>query len=135
MNKCYEDKPQGELAIATMAMPASTNANGDIFGGWLISQMDLAGGVIAKQRARSRSVTVAIDAMVFLCPVHIGDLVRCYGEVIHVGRTSMKIKIEAWTLRNETGIEQKVTEGVFTFVAIDDHGIPQAVDREEKKDN
>lgn len=120
-------QPTGDLAIKTLAMPAHTNANGDIFGGWLVSQMDLAGGIIAKQRTCSRVTTVAIDKMIFLKPVHVGNAVCCYGHITRVGRTSLTIKVEAWTIDLNSNIAQAVTEGIFTYVAIDDNGKPQAV--------
>ena len=113
--------------IQTLAMPADTNENGDIFGGWLLSQMDLAGGIMAKQCSKGRITTVAIDSMVFHKPVHIGDLVCCYANIEKVGRTSMTIHIEVWTISHANGTEQNVTEGVFTYVAIDLQGKPRAV--------
>lgn len=119
---------KGTLAIQALAMPAFTNANGDIFGGWLVSQMDLAGGVIAKQRAHGRITTVAIDGMVFHHPVNVGDLVCCYGDLLKVGRSSMRINIEAWSISYITDQVRRVTEGVFTYVAIDSEGRPRAVD-------
>jgi len=121
-------QPEGQLVIQTLAMPADTNANGDIFGGWLVSQMDLGGGVITKQRSKGRVVTVAIDSMVFHLPVHVGDLVCCYAEVVKVGRTSMTVNMEAWSISHVSGQLRNVTEGVFTYVAIDEHGKPRPVD-------
>jgi len=121
--------PQGELAIQTVAMPADTNANGDIFGGWLVSQMDIAASIIAKKQCHCRTVTVAIDKMNFHLPVAVGDMVSCYGEVIKVGHTSMVIQVEAWKTQGSDGQTFKVTEGIFTFVAIDEAGKPQPVDR------
>lgn len=122
-------EPQGSLAIQTMAMPADTNANGDMFGGWLVSQMDLAGGVIAKLHAKSRVVTVAIDSMVFQRPVHVGDLVCCYADVIKTGNTSITLNIEAWIICCTTNVKHQVTEGVFTYVAIDDDGKPRPISK------
>lgn len=119
--------PQGELAIQTLAMPSDTNPNGDIFGGWVVSQMDLAAGILAKKYSRGRAVTVAIDAMSFLLPVHVGDIVSCYVDLVHEGKTSMSIRVEVWTDVVETGIQSQVTEGMFTFVAIDEHGKPRHV--------
>jgi len=117
------DKPTGELAIRTVAMPADTNPNGDIFGGWLMSQMDVAGGVTANARARGRVATVAADAMVFLRPVDVGDVVCCYGDIIKVGTTSITVKVEVWVLRHLDNLRRvKVTEATFTYVAIDDDG-------------
>ena len=117
-----DDAPDGELLLRTLAMPADTNANGDIFGGWLLSQMDIAAGIIAGQRAEGRVATIAIDAMKFLRPVHVGDVVCVYGSIIREGRTSMGIELEAWALRDRIGEREKVTEGLFTFVAIDEAG-------------
>lgn len=120
--------PHGELCIQTIAMPADSNADGDIFGGWLLSQMDLAAGVMAAQTARCRVTTVALDSMVFHKPVYVGDCVACYGELLRIGRTSMTIKIEAWISNRPEG-KVKVTEGIFTYVAIDENGRPQLVKR------
>ena len=115
-------KPTGELAIQTLAMPSDTNANGDIFGGWLVSQMDLAAGVLAKKIAKGRVATVAIESMSFLKPVHVGDVVSCYVKLIKQGRSSMTMNVEVWT--ESVGAEKvfKVTDGIFIFVAINEHG-------------
>ena len=115
-------KPQGELATRTVAMPRDTNPSGDIFGGWLMSQMDIAGGVTADRRARGRVATVAVEGMVLHQPVYVGDVVCTYAEIQNVGTTSITIRIEAWALRHDTGMDVKVTGGLFTYVAIDDHG-------------
>jgi acyl-CoA thioesterase YciA len=120
--------PLGDLVIQTIAMPMDVNANGDIFGGWLMSQMDIAAGVIAAERAHCRVATVALDSMVFHKPVYIGDVISCYGQLLRVGRTSMTIKIEAWKSNHREG-KIKVTNGTFTYVAIDKNGRPQPVDR------
>ena len=122
-------EPSGELVIRTIAMPADTNANGDIFGGWLMSQMDLGAAIVAKNLSRSRVTTVAVDGMVFLNPVFVGDIVNCHAKLLKVGRTSMKIDVEAWVQRGKDGTLLRVTEGVFTYVAIDDTGRPQPVHR------
>src|SRR3990167_8161505 len=117
--------PSGELAIRTLAMPSDVNVNGDIFGGWVISYMDLAGLSIARKRAQCRVTTVAIDKMVFLAPVHVGDFICCYGELIKVGRTSMTIRIQTFANDEKLGgCRRQVTEGIFTYVAIDAHGKP-----------
>ncbi|HEX7631125.1 MAG TPA: acyl-CoA thioesterase [Lacunisphaera sp.] len=121
--------PQGELVIRTIAMPADTNANGDIFGGWLLSQMDLGGAIYARNLSRSRVTTVAIDAMTFITPVYVGDIVSCHATLVKVGRTSMRIAVEAWAQRTKGGELVRVTQGVFTYVAIDDHGRPWPVHR------
>ncbi len=121
------DQPQGELTVRTVAMPADTNANGDIFGGWVIAQMDLAGGIKGVERAHGRVVTVAVDAMTFIRPVKVGDVLCVYTQVEKVGRTSMKIHIEAWARRFMTNTREKVTDATFTFVAIDEAGRPRPV--------
>lgn len=122
-------QPEGELVTRTIAMPADTNASGDIFGGWLISQMDLGGSVLARRTCKSRVVTVAVDSMTFLYPVNVGDLVSCHASLQRKGNTSMTIHIEAWVRR---GIEEQAfcaTEGVFTYVAVNDQGRPIPVVR------
>lgn len=120
--------PCGEITIQTLAMPADTNPNGDIFGGWLVSQMDLAAGVLAKRVAQGRVVTVAIHSMSFLKPVHVGDVVTCYVHLQKRGKTSMTIGIEVWTQGTQGNIGEdayKVTEGIFVFVAVDADGKPR----------
>jgi acyl-CoA thioesterase YciA len=118
--------PGGALALQTIAMPKDANYLGDIFGGWLLSQMDLAGAVLARRVARGRIATVAVDSMVFLRPVPVGAVVSCYARLISVGRSSMQVMVEVWVGDNP-GEQQKVTEGKFTFVAIDEHGRTRAV--------
>jgi acyl-CoA thioesterase YciA len=122
-----QEQPEGELAIRTVAMPADTNPNGDIFGGWVLSQMDMAGGMIATRRARGRVATVAIATMTFRLPVFVGDEVSCYGEIIRIGHSSLTIKVESWVRRGRGGEQIKVTEGLFTFVAIDEDRKPRKV--------
>jgi acyl-CoA thioesterase YciA len=122
-----ETEPQGELCIRTLAMPADTNGNGDIFGGWLLSQMDIAGGVFTAKVTRSRNVTVAIEAMNFRKPVYVGDLVSVYGKLVRVGRTSVTIRLEAWVVRRKETQAILVTDGNFTYVSIDEQGHPQAI--------
>jgi acyl-CoA thioesterase YciA len=123
--------PKGEITIRTLAMPAHTNANGDIFGGWLISQMDLAAGVLAKRIARGRVATIAINSMSFLKPVHVGDMVTCHVEIAKIGNTSMTVSVEVWTETLSTGEQARVTEGTFIFVAIDEKGKPRRVPKPE----
>lgn len=120
-------EPCGELAIRTVAMPADANANGDIFGGWLLAQMDIAGGITAKRRAGGRVVTVAIQSMAFHRPVFIGDVLCAYADLLRVGRTSMTYRIEAWVIRHHDGSRLKVTEGEFTYVAVDADRRPREV--------
>jgi acyl-CoA thioesterase YciA len=124
-----EESPRGELTVRTMAMPADTNANGDIFGGWVMSQMDQAGGIAGVERAQGRVVTIAVDAMTFIRPMKVGDVLCVYTQVESVGRTSMKIHIEAWANRFMTHVREKVTVATFTFVAVDDAGRPRPVPR------
>ena len=116
-----------DVALRTIAMPADANPNGDIFGGWILSQMDLAGGNVAVQRAKGRVATVAITAMTFHLPVYVGDEVSCYCSVEKIGRTSMAIKVETWARRGRTGEVVKVTEGIFTYVAIGEDRRPRPV--------
>lgn len=125
-----ENEPQGDLCIRTLAMPADTNANGDIFGGWLLSQMDLGGGVFASKVARSRTVTVAIEAMNFRKAVYVGDLVSVHATLVRVGRTSITVHIEAWVLRRKEMQSILVTDGNFTYVSIDEQGHPQVIQRD-----
>jgi acyl-CoA thioesterase YciA len=122
-----EAPERGEPAVRTLAMPADTNPSGDIFGGWVLAQMDLAGGIVAGQRAGGRVATVALDGLSFHRPVYVGDLVSCYATVIRVGRTSVAVQVDTFVLRGRTGDEVKVTEGRFTLVAIDDDGRPRPV--------
>ena len=127
MNEQANTGPNGDLCIRTLAMPADTNANGDIFGGWLLSQMDVGGGVFASKVAKSRTVTVAIEAMNFRKAVYVGDLVSVYANLVRVGRTSLTVHLEAWALRRGEERPFLVTDGNFTYVSIDEHGRPQAV--------
>ena len=121
------DQPKGELVIQTIAMPKDTNRDGDIFGGWLVSQMDLGSAILAGKVANSRVVTVAIEGMSFLNPVRVGDTVACYAWVEKIGRTSMKICVDVWVTRYRTGERVKVTNGVFTYVALGSDGKPTPV--------
>ena len=118
---------RGEPAVRTLAMPADTNPSGDIFGGWVLAQMDLAAGIVAAQRAQGRVATAALDGMSFHKPIYVGDLVSCYAKVVRVGRTSMTVQVDTFVLRRRAGDEVKVTEGRFTLVAIDDQGRPRPV--------
>ncbi len=118
-----EPTPVGDLALQTLAMPRDTNANGDIFGGWLVSQMDLAAGIATKKVTKGRSATVSIKNVTFLAPVSVGSVVSCYAEILEIGRSSMHINIEVWISNSLTpNGQQKVAEGLFVFVAIDDSG-------------
>ncbi len=122
--------PSGELVLRTLAMPADTNANGDIFGGWLMSQMDIGGAILAKEIAEGRVVTVRVDGMTFLKPVAVGDVVCCYANCIRTGRSSITINIEVWVKKVSSapiGQRYRATEAVFTYVAVDDAGSPRAL--------
>ena len=120
--------PEGDLLLRTLAMPADTNPNGDIFGGWIMSQMDIGGGILAKEIAGGRIVTVAVEGMSFHQPVKVGHVVCCYGKCLRIGTTSMTIKLEVWVkpALAETA-RYCVTEAMFTYVAIDDQGKPRKV--------
>lgn len=124
--------PKGALTVRVIAMPSDTNANGDIFGGWVLSQMDSAGGIAAVEGARGRVVTIKVDTMIFIRPVRVGDVLSVYTEVESIGRTSMKIHIEAWATRFITHVQEKVTDATFTFVAIDDNGRPRPIPRDDE---
>ena len=119
-------RPVGEPAIRTVAMPKDTNPNGDIFGGWLMAQMDTAGAVAAVRRAKGRVATVAVAGMSFHQPVLVGDIVSCYSEIVKIGRTSMTVTVDTWIDRR-TGESYHVTEGTFVYVALDDQGQPRPV--------
>ena len=122
--------PKGEMQIRTVAMPSDTNPNGDIFGGWVLSQMDIAGGIAEASRANGLVATVGIEAMTFIKPVGMGDILCCYCEIEKLGRTSITVGIEAWKIRWHQQRQELVlvTEGRFTYVAIDDHGKKRPVD-------
>ncbi|WP_299593902.1 acyl-CoA thioesterase [uncultured Microbulbifer sp.] len=117
-----EPQPSGTLTLQTQSMPKDTNPQGDVFAGWLMSQMDVAGAILAQSIARGRVTTVAVGSMVFLRPVTVGSTVSCYAETLEVGRSSIKTLVEVWLTRVDTGEQVKVTEGEFVFVAIDDRG-------------
>lgn len=131
-NKPYEKDPTGKLILRTLAMPSDTNANGDIFGGWIMSQMDLGGAILAKELAKGRVVTVSVDKMIFHMPISVGDVVCCYGTLMHVGRSSMQVKVEVFIKQVYDGTRERfrVTEALFTYVAVDKEGKPRAVPRE-----
>src|ERR1700730_8385910 len=123
------NEPKGELVIRTIAMPADTNPSGDIFGGWIMSQMDLDSGIIAAKTGKTRVFTVAMEGMSFLQPVRVGDTVSCHAWVDKIGRTSMTIPVEVWVQRYMSGEQVRVTHGVFTYVAVDGEGKPIPVRR------
>jgi acyl-CoA thioesterase YciA len=124
--------PRGHLAIRTLAMPADANPSGDIFGGWVLAQMDIAGGIAASQRAQGRVATVAITAMTFHLPVYVGDILSVYADIERVGKTSISIHLEAWAERGRhESADVRVTEGKFVFVALDAEGRPRPVPPED----
>lgn len=118
-------------SLRTIAMPSDTNPNGDIFGGWILSQMDLAGGTHAFYVAQGRVATVAVTAMKFYKPVNVGDEVSCYCATHEIGRTSVTVLIETWVRRRRLAVEEQVTEGLFTFVALDSNGLPRPIKEPE----
>lgn len=121
-------EPKGELAIRVLAMPADTNPAGDLFGGWVLSQMDIAGGLVTAKATKGRTVTVAIDSMTFHKPVLVGDTLCCYVGIIKQGRTSMTVKIESWVSRQyDEGKRVLVTEGLFTYVAVTNDRVPRKI--------
>ena len=124
-----DDAPCGDLALRIPAMPANTNASGDIFGGWIMGLMDMAAGSAAYARARGRVATVAVSNLEFVRPVKVGNLVSCYTEIVGVGRTSITVNVDVWALRGATRIHERVTKARFVMVAVDDTGNPRPVDR------
>jgi acyl-CoA thioesterase YciA len=123
-------KPGGELTLRTLAMPADANAAGDIFGGWVMAQMDLSCGIRAAERARGRVVTAAVKEMAFELPVKIGDTMCIYTDIVKIGRTSITLKVEAWAQRYLSDRMDKVTDALFIMVALDENGKPKAVPEE-----
>ncbi|MDB5537865.1 acyl-CoA thioesterase YciA [Devosia sp. UYZn731] len=121
-------EPKGDLTIRTLAMPADTNPAGDIFGGWVMSQMDIAGSIAAHERTKGRTVTVAVEGMTFISPVKVGDVLCVYTTVERVGTTSITVSMEAWARRNRLGDRVKVTEARFVYVALDDHGMKRKIE-------
>ncbi|MEQ5835595.1 acyl-CoA thioesterase [Marinobacter sp. NFXS9] len=124
MNLTDDDKPnpRGQLALQVVPLPSDTNANGDVFAGWLVKQMDMAAATTAGRLSRGRNATVAIERMEFLSPLRVGSQVACYTDLVDIGRSSMKINVEVWTLDRDKDRMRKVTESLFVFVAIDEHG-------------
>lgn len=125
------NKPNGELTLRTLAMPGDANAAGDIFGGWVMAQMDLSCGIRAAERARGRVVTAAVKEMAFAMPVKIGDTLCIYTDIVTVGRTSMTLKVEAWAQRYLSHVMEKVTDAIFVMVALDSTGKPTPVPSEQ----
>lgn len=124
MTSSEPEQPRGMLTTRTMTMPADTNPSGDIFGGWVLSQMDIAGAICAGERAQQRVVTVALESMSFIRPVKVGDVLCVYTDILNIGRTSVTVLVESWVRRDRIGEREKVTSGVFKFVALNDEGQP-----------
>ena len=123
---------EGDLLLRTLAMPADTNANGDMFGGWIMSQMDIGGGILAKEIAKGRVVTVKVDGITFYKPVNVGNVVCCYGKCIKIGNSSIVLKLEVWVkpvLHEKAAERYCVTEAVFTYVAIDQDGKSRKIEK------
>lgn len=137
-NPKIRTEPKGSLLLRTLAMPSDTNPNGDIFGGWIMSQMDIGGGILAAEITQGRVVTVGVQEMAFISPVNVGDIVCCYGRCLRVGNTSLQIKIEVWTKKlmhdRQESLRQLVTEAVFTYVAIDNAGNKRPVPQDNNPD-
>ena len=126
-------KPEGTLSLQTIAMPADTNWSGDVFGGWIVSQMDLAGAIHAERFSKGRCATISINQMTFLVPVKVGDVISCYTKLLKVGNTSIQIQIEVWDSHDESRQPKQVTEGLFTFVAVDVKGNKRQIPEEVKQ--
>ncbi|MEZ2774552.1 MULTISPECIES: acyl-CoA thioesterase [Acinetobacter] len=126
-------KPEGILSLQTIAMPADTNWSGDVFGGWIVSQMDLAGAIHAERFSKGRCATISINQMTFLVPVKVGDVISCYTQILKVGKTSIQMEIEVWDSHDDSRAPIRVTEGVFTFVAVDVKGNKRLIPEEAKQ--
>ncbi|APX63777.1 thioesterase superfamily protein [Acinetobacter schindleri] len=126
-------KPEGVLSLQTIAMPADTNWSGDVFGGWIVSQMDLAGAIHAERFSKGRCATISINQMTFLVPVKVGDVISCYTKILKVGNTSIQMQIEVWDSHDDSRPPVRVTEGVFTFVAVDVKGNKRPIPDEAKQ--
>ncbi|WP_422195819.1 acyl-CoA thioesterase [Acinetobacter sp.] len=126
-------RPEGILSLQTIAMPADTNWSGDVFGGWIVSQMDLAGAIHAERFSKGRCATISINQMTFLVPVKVGDVISCYTKILKVGKTSIQMEIEVWDSHDDSRPPIRVTEGVFTFVAVDVKGNKRLIPDEAKQ--
>ncbi len=126
-------RPEGILSLQTIAMPADTNWSGDVFGGWIVSQMDLAGAIHAERFSKGRCATISINQMTFLVPVKVGDVISCYTKILKVGKTSIQMEIEVWDSHDDSRPPIRVTEGVFTFVAVDVKGNKRLIPEEAKR--
>ena len=128
MNEKLDEVDDGELVIRTLAVPENTNVNGDIFGGWILSQMDLGGSILAHKIAKGKTVTVAINSMVFIRPVAVGDVVGVYAKLINIGTTSLKLNIRTYVIRKNSYMRELVTQAEFTSVKINENNKPQKIE-------
>ena len=126
-------RPEGTLSLQTIAMPADTNWSGDVFGGWIVSQMDLAGAIHAERFSKGRCAAISINQMTFLVPVKVGDVISCYTKILKVGNTSIQMQIEVWDSHDSSRSQIRVTEGVFTFVAVNVKGGKRDIPEESKQ--
>ena len=127
------NRPEGTLSLQNIAMPADTNWSGDVFGGWIVSQMDLAGAIHVERLSKGRCATIAINQMTFLVPVKVGDVISCYTKILKVGKTSIQMEIEVWDSHDDSRPPIRVTEGVFTFVAVDVKGNKRLIPEDAKQ--
>lgn len=127
-------KPEGTLSLQTIAMPADTNWSGDVFGGWIVSQMDLAGAIHVERFSKGRCATIAINEMTFLVPVKVGNVISCYTKILKVGNTSVQVQIEVWNSHDNSREPIRITQGVFTFVAVDVNGNKRQISEQIKQD-
>ncbi len=125
--------PEGTLSLQTIAMPADTNWSGDVFGGWIVSQMDLAGAIHVERFSKGRCATIAINQMTFLVPVKVGNVISCYTKILEVGNTSVQVQIEVWNSHDDSREPVRITEGVFTFVAVDVKGNKRQISEEVRQ--
>lgn len=126
--------PEGVLSLQNIAMPADTNWSGDVFGGWIVSQMDLAGAIHVERLSKGRCATIAINEMTFLVPVKVGNVISCYTKILKVGNTSVQVQIEVWNSHDNSRDPIRVTQGVFTFVAVDVNGNKRQISEQVKQD-
>ena len=126
--------PEGVLSLQNIAMPADTNWSGDVFGGWIVSQMDLAGAIHVERLSKGRCATIAINQMTFLVPVKVGNVISCYTKILKVGNTSVQVQIEVWNSHDDSREPVRITEGVFTFVAVDVNGNKRQIAEQIKQD-
>ena len=128
------NRPEGVLSLQNIAMPADTNWSGDVFGGWIVSQMDLAGAIHVERLSKGRCATIAINEMTFLVPVKVGNVISCYTKILKVGNTSVQVQIEVWNSHDNSRDPIRVTQGVFTFVAVDVNGNKRQISEQIKQD-